>query len=271
VPHKNNEKVIYLLSDGTGETAETILNAAITQFRKDNVRLVRRGHILTGKQVHTQLDKAEKELAIVFFTFVDRDLATFTDSECKKRSIDCIDLISPILRGLSNFFGHSPEGTPGLFHEVGEEYFQRMEAMEFTLKNDDGKSVSQLNEADIILVGVSRTSKTPLSIYLSVRGYKVVNIPLVKGIPIASALKEVDPQKVAGLFLDVNQLVGRREARVQALGVSPSTDYIDYEEVKKELRWARSLCRDHGWTVIHVGGKSVEETAYEVLVKLQKK
>jgi regulator of PEP synthase PpsR (kinase-PPPase family) len=266
-----DEKVFYLLSDGTGETAETILNAAITQFRKDNVRLKRIGHVLTECQVCTQLDSAEKECALVFFTFVDRDLAGFTDSECSKRNIDCLDLIGPILHKLANFFGHSPEGTPGLLHQVGEEYFQRMEAIEFTLKNDDGQSVSNLREADIVLVGVSRTSKTPLSIYLSCRGYKVVNIPLVKGITIPSQLLELEPKKVAGLFLSVDQLVDRREVRVNTLGMASSSDYIDHDEVKNELRWARGVCRDHGWAVIHVDDKSVEETAHEVLVKLKKK
>ena len=261
----------YLLSDGTGETAEVITNAAIAQFRKDNVSVERMGHILAGSQVSGILDHAEKKHAMVFYTFVDRDLANFTEDECNKRGIDCLDLMSPILRKLTNFFGHSPEGTPGILHGLGEEYFQRMEAMEFTMKNDDGRSLKHLGEADIILVGISRTSKTPLSIYLSVRGYKVVNIPLVKGIPIPQALTRADPRKVACLFLTVKQLVERREVRVRTLGVAPTTDYIDYEAVTNELRWARSQCRQHGWAIVHVTGKSVEEIAHEVLVKLGKK
>ncbi len=267
----SEENVVYLLSDGTGETGETIINAAIAQFRKDNVRLERNAHILTKIQVLNLLNKVDQEHALVFFTFVDHMLVSYTYAECKKRNIDCLDLFSPVLRKLTNFFGHSPERTPGLFHEVGEEYFQRMEAMEFTLMNDDGQSVKHLQEADMILVGVSRTSKTPLSIYLSCRGYKVVNIPLVKGLPIPAVLASTDSTKVACLFLEVNQLVGRREVRVKTLGVAPSTNYIDIGEVKQELRWARSLCRDHKWAVVHVTGKSVEETAHEVLVKLKKK
>jgi regulator of PEP synthase PpsR (kinase-PPPase family) len=271
MPQGGEDNIFYLLSDGTGETAEIIINAAVAQFRKDNVSVERMGHILAGSQVSGILDHAEKKHSLIFYTFVDRDLAAFTDSECKKRGIDCLDLMSPILRKLTTFFGHSPEGTPGILHGVGEEYFQRMEAMEFALKNDDGRSLDHLEEADIVLVGVSRSSKTPLSIYLSVRGYKVVNIPLVKGINLPAPLLQADPKKVAGLFLDVKQLVERREVRVETLGVAPTTDYIDYEAVQNELRWARSLCRDHGWAVVHVTGKSVEETAHEVLVKLQKK
>ncbi len=265
------DKTFYLLSDGTGETAELILSAAIAQFSKDAVKLIRIGHILSEDQVIEQLSNAEENQTLVFYTFVNRELAKFTDKECKKHGVDSLDLISPILSKLSIFFGHSPEGTPGLLHEVGEEYYDRMEAMEFTLKNDDGQSISHLEEADIILVGVSRSSKTPLSIYLSCRGFKVVNIPLVGEIAPPQALLKVDPGKVCGLFLEVNQLLGRREIRVKAMGVSPFTDYIDYDMVKQELRWARALCRDNDWKAINVTGKSVEESAHEVLVKLKMK
>jgi regulator of PEP synthase PpsR (kinase-PPPase family) len=269
----SQDNFLYLLSDATGETAETIINAAITQFRKDDVRVKRLGHVRTEEQVREVLDTAKQkhQHALIFYTFVDRDLSAFTEDECDKRNIDCLDLISPVLHKLTKFFGHSPEGKPGLFHEVGEEYFQRMEAMEFALKNDDGQSFSHLQEADMVLVGISRTSKTPLSIYLSCRGYKVVNIPLVMGIPIPPPLLKVDPSKVACLFLDRDQLVRRREIRVKTLGVKKTTDYVDRAAVKKELQWARSLCRDNGWAVVHVTGKSVEEIAHEVLVKLDKK
>ncbi len=265
------ENLLYLLSDGTGETAETIINAAITQFRKDDMQVRRIGHILTEEQVHEILDRAEQKHSLVFYTFVDRNLSEFIEKDCERRKIACLDLFGPVLHKLADFFGHSPARVPGRLHEVGEEYFKRMEAMEFTLRNDDGRSCSNLDEADMVLVGISRTSKTPLSVYLSCRGYKVVNIPLVMGIPLPEPLKKVDPGKVACLFLDIDQLVGRREIRVNTLGVAPRTDYTDRATVKKELQWARSVCRDHGWQVIHVTGKSVEETAHEVLVKLNKK
>ena len=261
----------FLLSDGTGETAEVMINAAIAQFSKHDVKLIRIGRILIEDQVSEQLDRAVRSQALVFYTFVNRELATFTDNECKTRRLECLDLISPLLLKMTKFFGHYPQGTPGLLHEVGEEYFHRMEAMEFTLKNDDGQSVSHVEEADIVLVGVSRSSKTPLSIYLSCRGFKVVNFPLVKGIPLPPALLDADSSKVVGLFLEVKQLLGRREIRVKTLGVAPSTNYIDYDSVKQELRWARSLCRDNNWKVIHVTDKSVEEIAHEVLVKLKMK
>jgi hypothetical protein len=185
--------------------------------------------------------------------------------------LSSLDLISPVLQKLSYFFGHSPQEMPGLLHEVDERYFRRVEAMEFALKNDDGQTVDHLDEADIVFVGVSRTSKTPLSIYLSCRGWKVANVPLVKGIQLPLSLLKTDPEKVVGLFLDAGRLIERREARVKSYGVGRSTEYIDFDGVKQELRWARSVCRDHGWKVVHVAGKSVEETAHEVLVKLGRK
>ncbi len=271
MPDEIEQKVFLLLSDSTGETAETIIDAALTQFRSGMVKCRRIGHVLTEDQVRDQLTMAEREQALVFYTFVDRGLAIFTDKECNNRGLSSLDLISPVLHKLAVFLGYSPQGKPGLLHEVGDEYFQRVEAMEFTLKNDDGQTLHHLHQADIVLVGISRTSKTPLSIYLSCRGWKVVNIPLVKGIPVPPALLALDPKNVVGLFLDAARLADRREARVKSYGVDRSTDYIDIDEIKQELRWARGLCRDHGWKVVHVDGKSVEETAHEVLVKLGKK
>ncbi len=268
---QTDQSVVYLLSDATGETAETIINAALTQFPDDRVKVNRMGRILTRQQVSDQLAKAEREGALVAYTFVDRELAMFADEECDRRDIDSLDLISPLLRKLTRFFGHSPQRVPGLYHEVGKEYFQRIEAMEFALQNDDGQKLSHLKEADIVLVGVSRTSKTPLSIYLSCRGWKVVNIPLVQGAPMPDALLKIDPNNVVGLFLGVDQLLERREARVKSMGYGASSDYIDYDRVKDELRWARSVCRDNKWAVVHVSGKSVEETAHEVLLKLKKR
>ncbi|GAB4346876.1 MAG: pyruvate, water dikinase regulatory protein [Gammaproteobacteria bacterium] len=262
---------IFLLSDATGETAETIVTAALTQFPDEPVQLIRHSNVRTETQVLGYIKEIKRRNAMVFYTFVDRELSAFMEQECKAQEIICLDLIGPLLHKMAYFFGHSPRGTPGLLHEVGEEYYQRMEAMEFALKYDDGQVLQHLDEADIVLVGVSRTSKTPLSIYLSGRGWKVANIPLVKDVGIAPELEAVDPKKVVGLFLDVRRLIERRAARLKSMGEERPTPYIDYDVVREELRWARALCRDHGWATVTVTGKSVEETAHEVLVKLKLK
>ncbi len=263
-----DENHFYLLSDATGETAETIVEAALTQFKSEVVHLRRVSNIRTEKQVYELLPEAKALNAMVFFTFVDRNLAIFTERECAAAGLECLDLISPLLHKMARFFGHSPVGTPGLLHEVDDEYFQRVEAMEYALKFDDGQNPDGLISADIILVGVSRTSKTPLSIYLSCRGWKVANVPLVPGIDIPSDLERINPKRVVGLFIDAQRLIERRSARLQNIGEASLNEYIDYDSVRDELRWARTLCRKHGWATINVSGRSIEENAHEILVAL---
>ena len=266
-----DEKTFFLLSDATGETAETIVEAALTQFQSEVVHVRRVSNIRTQKQLFELLPEAAACNALVFFTFVDRELATFTERECAALGLECLDLISPLLHKMARYFGHLPVGTPGLLHEVGEEYYQRVEAMEFALKFDDGQNPTGLSAADIILVGVSRTSKTPLSIYLSCRGWKVANVPLVKGIAIPAELERINPKRVVGLFIDAQRLIERRSARLQNIGETPLTEYTDYEEVRDELRWARALCRKYGWETVNVSGRSIEENAHEILVALKLK
>lgn len=263
-----DEYHFFLLSDATGETAETIVVAALTQFQSEIVHIRRISNIRTQKQVFDLLPEAKTCQALIFFTFVDRDLATFTERECSAAGLECLDLISPMLHKMARFFGHSPTGTPGLLHEVGEEYYQRVEAMEFALKYDDGQNPSGLSAADIILVGVSRTSKTPLSIYLSCRGWKVANVPLVKGIDIPTELERINPKRIVGLFIDTQRLIERRSARLNNIGETQINEYIDYDEVREELRWARTLCRKHGWATVNVSGRSIEENAHEILLAL---
>lgn len=262
------EYTFFLLSDATGETAETIVEAALTQFQSEVVHIHRESNIRTQKQVAELLPEAKASNAMIFFTFVDRDLATFTERECAAQGLEYLDLFGPLLHKMARFFGHSPMGMPGLFHEVGEEYYQRVEAMEYALKYDDGQNPYGLTTADIILVGVSRTSKTPLSIYLSCRGWRVANVPLVKGIDIPAELAQANPKRVVGLFIDAQRLIERRSARVQNIGDTTMSDYTDYDEVRDELRWARALCRRHRWAMVNVSGRSVEENAHEILVAL---
>lgn len=264
-------RVFFLLSDATGETAETVVMAALSQFREESVRLQRVSNVRSAPQARTVVAAAKESDALLFYTFVDRELAAFTERECIAQGVECLDLLGPLLHKMARYFDHSPKGTPGLLHEVGDEYFRRIEAMEFALNYDDGQRLQHLQEADIILVGVSRTSKTPLSVYLSYRGWRVANIPLVHGIEPPTALFEVPPQRVVGLFIDAKRLVERRTARLRSIGATPANSYSDFARVKEELRWARALCRDHGWSVVNVSGRSVEETAHDVLVTLKLK
>ncbi|RME41081.1 MAG: kinase/pyrophosphorylase, partial [Deltaproteobacteria bacterium] len=182
--------------------------------------------------------------------------------------LPAIDLRSSLRSRLGTYWGPSPDQTPGLLHGVDEDYFRRIEAMEFTVKHDDGQELRHLDQADIVLVGVSRTSKTPLSIYLSHRGWKVANVPLVPGVDPPQELMQVDPGKVAGLVIDPQRLVEIRAARMRNLGQDPKRAYADYEKVVEEIRFSRALFRRQPWIQVDVTGKAVEETANEVLVKL---
>ncbi|MDT8440682.1 MAG: pyruvate, water dikinase regulatory protein [Desulfuromonadales bacterium] len=264
-------KTIYLLSDATGETAEKMVMAALTQFRDRPASVRRISNIRTKNQVYEALDEALGKSSLVVYTIVNRELAQLVHDECDGLGLRCIDLLTPLLMKLADSFGRSPHETPGLLHGVDEAYFRRIEAIEFTVKHDDGQEPRNLHHADIVLVGVSRTSKTPLSIYLAHRGWKVANIPLVKGIEPPEQLFQVDAHRVAGLVIDPQRLVELRAARLRNLGQDPRAAYADYEQIEEELQYARRYFRGRPWVVINVSGKSIEETANEVLVKLKLK
>ena len=261
-------QVIYLLSDATGETAEKMVLAALTQFRDRPVRMTRINNVRTKNQVYEALDEALSHKGLVVYTIVNRELAQLVHDECDGLGLVSIDWLTPLLLKVAHCLGRSPKETPGLLHGVDEAYFRRIEAIEFTVKHDDGQEPRNLYLADIVLVGISRTSKTPLSIYLAHRGWKVANVPLVNGIDPPSQLFEVDPKKVAALVIDPQRLVEVRAARLRNLGQDPRAAYADYEEIEEELKHSRKLFRRHPWVVVDVSSKAVEETANEVLVRL---
>ncbi len=261
-------QVIYLLSDATGETAEKMVLAALTQFRDKPVRLIRINNVRTKNQVYEALDEALASNGLVVYTIVNRELAQLVHDECDGLGLINIDLLTPLLLKVAHCLGRSPKETPGLLHGVDEAYFRRIEAIEFTVKHDDGQEPRNLHLADIVLVGISRTSKTPLSVYLAHRGWKVANVPLVKGIDPPTQLFDVDPKRIAALVIDPQRLVEVRAARLRNLGQDPRAAYADYEEIEEELKHAKKFFRRHPWIVIDVSSKAVEETANEVLVRL---
>lgn len=264
-------QMIYVLSDATGETAEKIVNAVLTQFRDKPVRLRRLSNVRNQTAVLQGLDEIQQQKGMVIYTLVNRELAQFVQKECEARGLMAFDLVTPLLSQFSKFFGRSPGQTPGLLHEMDEDYFRRIEAVEFTVRHDDGQGVNHLRHADIVLVGVSRTSKTPLSTYLAHLGWKVANVPLVAGIEPPRELSQLDSRRVVGLYIDPQRLVELRSARLKNLGQDPRAAYADLEQIEEEMRFARILFRRHGWVTVNVSGKAVEETANEVLVKLNLK
>ncbi len=264
-------RLIYLVSDATGETAEKIVNAVLLQFPEKVVRLRRISHVRDKNSIFNCLDDALKDQALIVYTMVNRELAQLVNDECEALGIPHLDLITPLLSKASEFFGRSPRQTPGLLHHMDEEYFRRIEAVEFTVKHDDGQELRHLPYADIVLVGVSRTSKTPLSTYLAHRGWKVANVPLIRGMEPPAELMQVDPRRVAGLYIDPQRLVELRATRLRHLGQDARAAYANLEEIEEEIRAAKNFFRRNGWVMIDVSGKAVEESANEALVKLKLK
>jgi regulator of PEP synthase PpsR (kinase-PPPase family) len=262
---------IYLLSDATGETAEKMVMAALTQFREKPTRIKRINNVRNKNQVYEALDDALGEGALVVYTIVNRELAQLIHDECDGLGLTNIDLLTPILLKLAHHLGRSPKETPGLLHGMDEAYFRRVEAIEFTVKHDDGQEPRNLHLADIVLIGLSRTSKTPLSMYMAHRGWKVANVPLVPGIDPPPELFEVDDRRIACLVIDPQRLVELRAARLRNLGQDPKAAYADFEKIDEELKFSRKFFRRHPWVVVDVTGKAVEETSNEVLVKLNLK
>jgi len=263
-------KKIYVLSDSTGETAERVVRAALSQFGSTDVRIVRLAKV--GNQQELQQAVATvtaDEEGLLVYTLVDSSLAIAVHTIAEEHGLMAFDLLSPLLHSLSVFLGSVAQSTPGLLHQIDTDYFRRMEAVNFTVKHDDGQESRGLSKADLVLVGVSRSSKTPLSMYLANKGYKVANVPLVKGIDPPEELDGIDPRKVVGLVISPKRLVEIRSSRLVTMGQSAKNSYADYEKVEDEIAFCRQYYRRHPtWLIIDVTNKSVEESASEILRRM---
>ncbi len=265
-----NEIKIIIISDGTGETASLMTKAAVIQFSDREISYTRYKNIRTQVQIEAIFQDAAAKNDVVVYTLVSAELRKFTTETSVKYGVPAIDLLGPLLNSLAAFFETAPKSTPGLTHTVNEQYFKRIAAMEYTIHHDDGKFLEGLSEADIIILGISRTSKTPLSMYLSMQGFKVCNVPLVRGIPLPAEVLAVDPNKIICLTIQAEVLHTIRKARLERLGKDPrdhSTEsYASMEHVVADIEYASDLFRQNRkWPVFDVSGKALEETAAEVI------
>ncbi|KAL5730927.1 hypothetical protein ACHQM5_003706 [Ranunculus cassubicifolius] len=267
-------KEIYMVSDGTGWTAEHSVTAALGQFEHC---LVDRGcsmntHLFSGiddvERLLEIIKQAAKEGAMLIYTLADPSLAESAKQACKMWGVPSTDILSPITEAIAAHIGVSPSGlprgAPGRHAPLGKEYFCRIEAIEFTIKQDDGALPQNLHQADIVLAGVSRTGKTPLSIYLAQKGYKVANVPIVMGVDLPKTLFEIDQEKVFGLTINPLVLQTIRRARAKSLGFTNDMKgtYSEMDHVRKELEVASKIfALNPAWPVIEVTGKAIEETA----------
>lgn len=260
-------KTVFAVSDATGETAEQAARAALAQFgahhgaRIQVVRQVRNEEALVSV-----LERAAALEALIVYTLVDPDLRGRMATLAQEHAVTAVDLLGGLIWELSRHLELPPLHLPGLGYETDEEYFRRIEAVEFTVYNDDGRLPENLTKADLVFVGLSRTSKTPLSNYIAHRGLKVANVPIVAGLPPPAELEEVDPRRVFALVVDPTVLVHVRRARLEAMGLEADARYGDLRHVRDEMRWARRLFREHpAWTVIDITERAIEETAAQVL------
>lgn len=256
---------IHLVSDSTGETAASVARACLVQF--DNVKPVEHTWpmVRTRNQAKSVLSGIKANPGFVLYTLVNRDLQDFLEEGCRDLRTPCLGVLDPVLEALHGFLGAKVKARPGRQHEMDAEYFARLEAINYVLSHDDGQSATDLDEADVILAGVSRTLKTPTSIYLANRGVKVANIPIISGYPLPSEILEVTQPLIVGLTKDPKRLVQIRRNRLRLLERDENDDYADIEAVSEEIRHARELFAQQKWPVIDVTRKSVEEVAATIL------
>ena len=256
---------VYVVSDGTGHTAEQALNAAFTQFEGMNLEIILKPGIRSKLQVLEVIQEALDKKAFIVHTLVSNEIRSQMLNTARKLNVETIDLMGPLLLRLSLQLSNAPLEQPGLFREVNKDYFRRIEAMEYTFRHDDGLRENELDKADLIILGVSRTFKTPLSIYLAIKGWHVANVPIVLNMKIPEILSKIDPKKIFGLTTYPSRLALLRQSRHDHLG-GITGNYATPEYVTKELRYAHSIFQLHPkWAVINVTSKAIEEIASEIL------
>jgi regulator of PEP synthase PpsR (kinase-PPPase family) len=262
---RSKTKYIWVISDGSGSTAERVLHASLVQFGQENVEVRRIPDVRTKEQIEQIVASAAKKKGLVAYTLVTPELRREIATRANECSLPTVDLLGPLLTTLTTFLAAPPESKPGLLDELDHHYFKRLDAVGFTVKHDDGHGLHDLRKADVVILGVSRTSKTPLSMYLAYnKGLLVANIPIILGMDPPSELFKVDQRKVVGLTINPELLIRLRQTRVAQL-VHPDINYGDEEHVIQELKYSHQIFRNNPrWPVIDVTGKAIEEMANEV-------
>ncbi|MDH4399967.1 pyruvate, water dikinase regulatory protein [Sphingorhabdus sp.] len=257
---------LHLLSDSTGETLESIAKAALSQF-DDAEHVVK--HFWPMVRSESHLDRILTDVAanpgLVLFTLVNRDTRRKLETRCRALGLPAIAALDAVSDAMSNMFGQEAKARPGRQHVMDAAYFARVAAIQFTIAHDDGINAQNWEEADIVLAGVSRTSKTPTSIYLANRGYKTANIPIVPESPPPPNLFQLKHPMVIGLVTSAERLIQVRRNRLLSLNQLPDTDYVDEEKVRAEVAHARRMFADNGWPVLDVTRRSIEESAAAII------
>ncbi len=256
---------IYVVSGGKGLAGNNMVHSLLIQYPNNNVPVIIVPQITEEKQLADLVSKVKLEGGLITHTLVNRQLRSFLRSLCEESGVKHIDYMGELADYLDEALHIPSLQSPGLYREINQEYFDRIDAIEFTLNHDDGLSPGKLHKAEIILTGVSRSGKTPLSVYLAMYGWKVANIPLIHGIDPPKELFEVDPQRVFGLSISSGQLISHRMKRLRRIDNTDNTNYVDERLVLLEIRNANFIFERGGFTVINVSNKPVETSANEIL------
>lgn len=256
---------LHLVSDSTGETLITVARAAAAQY--EGVSAIE--HVYPLVRSATQLERVISEIetapGIVLYTLVESELSVRLEESCRESGSPALSVLSPVHSLLQSYLGAASTARPGAQHTLNADYFKRIDAMNFTLLHDDGQLPADLEEADVVLVGVSRTSKTPTAIYLANRGLKTANVPLVPGIPLPPHVEQARRPLFVGLVASPERIVQIRQNRVLSLNVTDDTDYTDRDRVAEEIAHSRRLCAKNKWPMIDVTRRSIEETAAAII------
>jgi len=265
-------RTIDVLSDSTGHTAERVVRAALLQFPNAQIKIRLHPRVRTPKAAAPVLERVAVEQTLLVFSVVSPELSEFICAETASLKLRAIDVIGSVIGRLENYLEQDPIHRPGALLPLSEEYFRRIEAVEFTVKNDGGRDPRKFAEADLILIGVSRTSKTPLATLLAQRGLKVANLTLVLGNPPPAELDVAPQDHIVGLTTDVDTLVAIRQQRLRRLGMPSEAKYALHEHVNAELEWAEQLFARHPeWPIVNMTGRSVEETAGIILQHIEER
>ena len=262
-----NTHEIFLISDSTGETIDRIFTALKAQFKDFSYKTQQFSFTRTENQITEIMKEAKtKKNIIILYTLVDQELALFLNKLSKKNSIPCFGVLGELIENFSKILNKQSLNIPSRQHKLNEEYYERVEAIQFTMRHDDGNDVKDIEDSDIILLGVSRTSKTPTSIYLANRGYKTSNIPLINENSIPEKIKKNKKRIcVVGLTTDPERLIDLRKNRLRSLKENEKTDYTNLKKISEEVKAARKTFKKYKWPVIDVTRKSVEETAASII------
>ncbi|GFN34689.1 pyruvate, water dikinase regulatory protein [Tepidimicrobium xylanilyticum] len=266
----DNSITIYVLSDSIGETGEQVARAAVSQFYPCKFEVRRFPYITSEDQIVEVFEEAVNEKSVIVYTIVIEKLKNYVVELSEKYNIPSIDLMTPALEALEKVFGYAPKRESGLIRRLDEKYFRKVDAVEFAVKYDDGKDARGIKKADIVLIGVSRTSKTPLSMYLAHKYYKVANVPLVPEVPIPKELFEIDNRRIFGLIANPFKLNEIRQERLKSLGLNNNANYASIDRINYELEYSKKIMEKLKCTVIDVSNKAVEETAGIVIEDMKR-